>query len=166
MWEPRRPVTGIALPPYLLRVSLLSLSPVGTSSQNSRCGKLTHFAPRAEVKNCGVIPPLPHTSSCRGAYLIKYRDSFTLHFISLFSRVVGFTVSWDVISCGLVQVCLRFVGMYGLRLQGWKVYQAICSVCCLMFGIFAILSYPEHGRRTLLRIVRKLLPDYTESQTL
>jgi hypothetical protein len=34
----------------------------------------------AEVKNDGVIPLLPHTSSWRGAYLIKSRDNFTFTF--------------------------------------------------------------------------------------
>jgi hypothetical protein len=30
----------------------------------------------AKVKNFGAIPPLPHTSSCRYAKLIKNRDRF------------------------------------------------------------------------------------------
>jgi hypothetical protein len=36
-----------------------------------------HSAPSsAEVKNGGVITPLPHTSQLRDAYLIKPRDKF------------------------------------------------------------------------------------------
>jgi hypothetical protein len=31
-----------------------------------------------EVKNVGAIPPFSHTSSWRGAKLIKYRGNFTL----------------------------------------------------------------------------------------
>jgi hypothetical protein len=33
-----------------------------------------------EIKNGGAIPPLPNTSSWRGAQLIKHRDNFTFTF--------------------------------------------------------------------------------------
>jgi hypothetical protein len=36
---------------------------------------------RAGVKNGGAIPPLPHTSSGRGAWLIKHRDNFSFTLI-------------------------------------------------------------------------------------
>jgi hypothetical protein len=31
----------------------------------------------ADVKNSGTVTPLPHTSSLRGTYLVKHKDSFT-----------------------------------------------------------------------------------------
>jgi hypothetical protein len=33
----------------------------------------------AKAKNGGTMPPVPHTSSKRGAVLIKHRDNFTLN---------------------------------------------------------------------------------------
>jgi hypothetical protein len=39
-------------------------------------------------------------------------------------------------------------------------------LCLLLDGcILGLLSYPENGGRTLLRIIRKHLPYYTESKT-
>jgi hypothetical protein len=40
---------------------------------------------RAEVKNCGAIPPLPHTSSRSGAESIIYGNNFT--FLAYFPKV-------------------------------------------------------------------------------
>jgi hypothetical protein len=34
----------------------------------------------AEVKNFGALSPLPHTSSCRGACLIKHRHNLNFTF--------------------------------------------------------------------------------------
>jgi hypothetical protein len=39
--------------------------------------EVDHSPSSVEVKNGGCIPPLPHTSSWRGAKLIKHRDDFT-----------------------------------------------------------------------------------------
>jgi hypothetical protein len=55
--------------------------PIGTGGsfpggKAARGVKLTTPPSSAEVKNGGVVPPLPYTFSWRGAYLIKHRDSF------------------------------------------------------------------------------------------
>jgi hypothetical protein len=34
-----------------------------------------------QIRNDGVIPPLPYTSSWRVPYLIEHEDNFTLHLI-------------------------------------------------------------------------------------
>jgi hypothetical protein len=47
---------------------------------------------RAEVKNRGAIPPLPHKSSWRGVLLIKHRDSFAFNFLVVCFRVLMFTL--------------------------------------------------------------------------
>jgi hypothetical protein len=44
-----------------------------------------------EVKNGEAIPPFPHTSSWRGAYLIKHRDTFIVT-----ERRGILSHSWDV----------------------------------------------------------------------
>jgi hypothetical protein len=43
----------------------------------------------AEVKNDGGIPHLPHTSSWRDAYLIKYRYNFTLYISLIMKYLFG-----------------------------------------------------------------------------
>jgi hypothetical protein len=50
---------------------------------------INHFFPNfdssppssAKVKKIGAIPPLPHMSSWRSAYLIKHRDNFTFYLL-------------------------------------------------------------------------------------
>jgi hypothetical protein len=44
----------------------------------------------AEVKNGGAILPLPHTSSCHSAYLIKHRDSLPLPFTEIIKSIDAF----------------------------------------------------------------------------
>jgi hypothetical protein len=56
-WEPGAPSPGLKRP--------------GREADHS-----TPF--NVEVKNARAIPPLPHTSSWRGAYLVKHRHNFTL----------------------------------------------------------------------------------------
>jgi hypothetical protein len=54
-----------------------------------------HSSPSsAEVKNCGAIPPLPHMSSWRGAWLIKHRDNF-------------YTVTIFYLQCGVVVIPIK-----------------------------------------------------------
>jgi hypothetical protein len=45
-----------------------------------------------EVRNGAAIPPLPHTSSWRGAQLMKPIDTFTLTYLDLVWQVVPCTV--------------------------------------------------------------------------
>jgi hypothetical protein len=54
----------------------------------------------ANVKNGGVIPPLPHWSSCRGASLLDYRNNFI--FVGLYCSTWGYF--WDMKPCSLVDV--------------------------------------------------------------
>jgi hypothetical protein len=54
---------------------------MGTLSKGvNRPGSKTDYSPpsSAEIHNGGAITPLHHTSSWRGAELIKHRDNFTL----------------------------------------------------------------------------------------
>jgi hypothetical protein len=57
-------------------------SPMGTGAFSpgvKRPGREANHSPpsSAEVKYCGTAPPLPNTSSCRGAQLIKHRVKCT-----------------------------------------------------------------------------------------
>jgi hypothetical protein len=56
----------------------------GLSPGVKRPGREVDHSPpaRAEVKRHGPIRPLPHTPSWRSAYLVKYRDNFTLFYMS------------------------------------------------------------------------------------
>jgi hypothetical protein len=63
----------------------------------------------AEVKNDGAIPPLPHTSSWRGASLIKHRDNFKF-VLNKNSGVLKSAVILDVTRYSSVEVHRRFGG--------------------------------------------------------
>jgi hypothetical protein len=67
----------------------------------------------AEVKNGWTIPPLTHTSSWRGAYLIKHRDNFTFTLWTMkYSTTVQYVV-WVLLSdyktLGLIR-CVTILG--------------------------------------------------------
>jgi hypothetical protein len=71
----------------LLQCQDLLWGPMGTGGSFSevKCpGREADHSPRsrAEVKNVGAITPLPNTSPCRSAKLIKHRDNFTFHMAS------------------------------------------------------------------------------------
>jgi hypothetical protein len=64
-------------PPSLLFNGYRRLFPRGINRPGREAD---HLPPScAEVKNGGAIPPLPHISSWHSAWLIKYRDNFTLY---------------------------------------------------------------------------------------
>jgi hypothetical protein len=59
----------------------------GALSPGVKCpGREADHSPqsRAKVKNGGATPPLLHTSSWRGAFLIKHRDNFTCFLAACF----------------------------------------------------------------------------------
>jgi hypothetical protein len=59
--------------------------PMGTGALSAEvmrpgCEAVHSRSSSAEIKNGGAIPPLNHTPSWIGAYLIKRRDKFTFTF--------------------------------------------------------------------------------------
>jgi hypothetical protein len=78
-------------------MSRLALGPIqphiqwvpGAVSPGVRRHEADHSSPSsAEVKNGGTIPPLPHTSSWRGASLMKPWDHFTFSMLSTLVNIV------------------------------------------------------------------------------
>jgi hypothetical protein len=68
--------TGFGTHPVSLPVATGTPSP-GVKRPGREADPL--LPPNGEVENGGAIPPLPDTSSWRGAYLIKHRDNFILY---------------------------------------------------------------------------------------
>jgi hypothetical protein len=65
------------------------------SSRIKRPGREVDRSPpsSAEVKNGGAIYPFPHTSSWRGAQLIKHTDSFTFYHTKLLVKLMHLMAS-------------------------------------------------------------------------